>query len=232
MPKQRQSNIEDFAYDYLLAYYSTSYSAKNIIMGKAEKTKQSAETTSLFALNTADNAVFVAALNTQLSSKIARLLVRYKKQGLSKFRLITAFVLFAAALIFGKTMGYQTALLYLLPVVVAITGFIFHSLLEKKYLEHNLEQFVEELKKTPANEQWLGISISSLVFRHNALATHFISICKRQGIGVITVGKRAKVVQLLEPRTVHCRRGDYLSYYMAEDQIRKALRDNTILRVA
>lgn len=232
MPKQRESNIEDFAYDYLHAYYGTRHNTKNILIGKAERTKQSAATANILALRTSGDIAFVAALNTQLSPKIARLLTRYKKQGLSKFRLITALVLFAAALFFGKTMGYHWALLYLLPVVVAITGFILHSLLEKKYLERRLERLVDELKKTPADEQWLGISISSLALRHNALASHFISICKRRGIGVITVGKRAKVVQLQESRTICCLRGDFLSYYMAEDQIRWTLRDNTILRVA
>ena len=232
MPTQQESNIEDFAYDYLHAYYGARYSTKNILVAKAEITKQNAATTGLLAFKAADDTAFVATINTQLSPEITRLLIRYKKEGLSKLRLITAFVLFAAALFFGKTMGLHWALVYLLPVVAALTGFVLHSLLEKKYLEHRLEQLVNELKNTPADEKWLGLSISSLTFRHNALANHFLDICKRRGIGIITVGKRAKVMQLQEPHTVNCRRGDFLSYYAAEEQIRKALRDNTILRVA
>ncbi|MBF9253964.1 hypothetical protein I2I11_11730 [Pontibacter sp. 172403-2] len=232
MAKLQQSNIEDFAYDYLHIYYAARYHTQNILTSKAERTKKGDAATGLFALKTKGNAAFVAALNARLSGEIARLLTRYKKQGLSKTRLITAFVLFTTLLFSGKTIGYYGVVLYLLPVVAGLTGFILHSLLEKKYLKYRLKRLVDELKKTPADEQWIGISVSSLTFRHNALAAYFVNICKRRGIGVLTVGKRAKVVQLQEPRTVHCRRGDFLSYYRSEDQIRRALGDNTMLRVA
>ena len=86
--------------------------------------------------------------------------------------------------------------LYMLPAAlsVAATGFALHSVLERNSLKNKFERLLDSLKKLPADEQWLGISVSSLTFRHNSMATHLLDVCKRRGIGVITVGKRAKVV--------------------------------------
>lgn len=74
--------------------------------------------------------------------------------------------------------------------------------------------------------------MSSLTFRNNSLASHMLAMCERRGIGVITVGKRAKVVLMQEPRTLTCRRGDFLSHYAAEVRIRKAVLGDSYLRVA
>ncbi|WP_242916592.1 hypothetical protein [Pontibacter liquoris] len=231
MPTSQESNIEDFAYDYLHAYYCVRHNTAGILIGKQETTKQHATADGLLALKKADNSLFVATLNTQLSEKIALLLTRYKKKGLSRFRYMTALGLVAFGVLAAKLTGLVAAL-YVLPFMAGIGGFILHSVLEKLYLKRKIAHLVGELKHTPANEQWLGISISSLVFRHNPLATHLIMTCQHRGIGLLTVGKRAKVVQLQEPRTVQPRRGDFLSYYTSETQIRQALLDNTILRVA
>ncbi|WP_347158146.1 hypothetical protein [Pontibacter chitinilyticus] len=231
MPNLRESNIEDFAYEYLYSYYSASHTTKNVLIGKAEKTKQDATADGLAALKTAGGDVFIATLNTRHSPKLAALLTKYKNHGISRLRYGTALFLFAFALVVGKITGHW-ALLYVVPVLVALVGLACHSLLEERYLKRKVEQLVDDLKRIPANEQWLGLSVSSLTFRNNALATHLLNVCKRRGIGLITVGKRAKVVQLHVPRTIPCRRGDFLSYYAAEDQIRKALNDNSVLRVA
>ena len=124
--------------------------------------------------------------------------------------------------------------LYMLPAAlsVAATGFALHSVLERNSLKNKLDRLLDSLKKLPADEQWLGISVSSLTFRHNSMATHLLDVCKRRGIGVITVGKRAKVVLMQEPVRQTCRRGDFLSYYEGEARIRKALSGDSFLRVA
>ncbi len=226
MPKPTQSNINDFAFDYLCTHYATSYSAKNILARKDERTKKGATANGLFALKTTDETPFVAALNTQNSAKMARLLTRHKKQGLSKLRFITPVVLLAVGLYLVNLLRYE-AVFFVLPVVVALAGFVVHTLLEKAYLTHRLTQLVDCLNQTPANELWLGISISSTSLKHNALAKHLVSACQQRGIGILTVGKRAKVVQIQAPQAAACRRSDFLAYYVAGNDLRQELSDNT-----
>lgn len=233
MPNQRESLIEDFAFDYIQSYYATRTGPNRILADKAERTKQGHLADGLFSLLNPDKSIFIASLHTGNSTSISRLLTTYKSKGLGKTRYMTAGLLLLASLYIGIMLAQQPYL-YVLPAaaVVAVAGYALHGTLEKKHLKRKLEFLLNDLKKTPADEQWLGLSISSLSFRQNPLAKHLLAICERRGIGVITVGKRAKVVQLLEPQTQVCRRGDFLSLYEAEARIRKTLLGDSFLRVA
>ena len=230
MPSQRESKIEHFAYDYLSSYYKKQYLVPDLFVGKQEQTKYSQRVDGLLSLQKSDGSFFAAVLNTRHSDNLCALLTRHKKKGLSRLRYITAAVLLVASAVLGYVAGHW-ALLWLMPLVAAITGFLIHSRLEMRSLGRQMEKMVEEIKKLPADERWLGISISSLIFRNNTLGDNLLELCRQKGIGLITVGKRAKVVLLQAPRTSVCRRGDYLSHYTAEASIRKSLTD-AFMRVA
>ena len=231
MPNQRENNIEDFAFDYIQAYYKTRTGVETMLVDKAVRTRQGSVADGVFSFKNSEKSLFIASLSTKHSSKIATLLTDYKKNGLSKMRYIVAAFLFAAVLYAGFKTSHW-GLLFLLPIVVALAGFVFCTMLEKKHLKQKAEHLLEDIMSLPADERWIGISISSLVFRNNDLAKHLLSTCQRRGIGVITVGKRAKVVLMQEPQTQTCRRGDFLSHYESEARIRKALLGESYLRVA
>lgn len=233
MPNQRESLIEDFAFDHIQSYYATRTGTTKILADRAERTRQGHLADGLFSFQNPDKSLFVASLSTRNSPKIAALLTNHKNKGLSKRRYLSAGLLLLASLYLTIKVA-QLPYIYALPIAVAVAaaGFVLHSILEKKNLKRKLEHLLNDLKKTPADEQWLGISISSLAFRRNDLAKHLLTICQRRGIGVITVGKRAKVVQLQEPKTQTCRRGDFLSLYESETRIRKTLLGDSYLRVA
>lgn len=231
MPNQRESNIEDFAFEYLQTYYTTRTGVNTLLVDKAERTRQGYVADGVFSFKNSDNSLFIASLSTKKSSEIASLLTAYKKEGLSKMRYMVAAILFAATLYAGLLTAHR-AILYVLPIVAALAGFIAYSVLEKKHLKRKAEHLLDDIMNLHADERWLGISISSLVFRNNELAKHLLSICKRREVGVITVGKRSKVVLMQEPTTQTCRRGDFLSHYESEARIRKALLGESYLRVA
>lgn len=231
MPNQRESNIEDFAFDYIQSYYTIRTGVETMIVDKAVRTRQGYVADGFFSFKNSENNLFIASLSTKNSARIASLLTGYKKNGLSKMRYLVAAILFAVALFAGFRTA-QWALVFILPVVAALAGFILYTVLEKKHLKNKIEQLLEDIMSLPADERWLGISISSLAFRNNDLAKHLLSICQRRGVGIITVGKRAKVVLMQEPQTQTCRRGDFLSHYEAEERIRKAILGESYLRVA
>ncbi|GAB3535179.1 hypothetical protein GCM10027443_23630 [Pontibacter brevis] len=231
MPDKRESNIEDFAFDYIQNYYTTRAGITTILVDKAERTRQGYVADGVFSFKNSEKSLFIASLSTKNSSKIASLLTDYKKKGLSRMRYLVAALLFAATLYIGIRTGHW-AMLYIVPVVAALTGFVLYSVLEKKRLKRNVERLLEDVMNLHADERWLGISISSLIFRNNDLAKHLLSVCQRRGVGVITVGKRSKVVLMQEPQTQTCRRGDFLSHYESEARIRKALLGESYLRVA
>lgn len=231
MPNQKESNIEDFAFDYIQSYYTTRTGVKTMLVDKAERTRQGYVADGVFSYKNSENGLFIASLSTKNSAGISSLLTGYKKKGLSKTRYLVAALLFAATLYTGLRTGHW-ALLYVLPIVAALAGLLLYTVLEKKHLKRKVEHLLEDIMSLPADERWVGISISSLVFRNNDLAKHLLSVCQRRGVGVITVGKRAKVVLMQEPQTQSCRRGDFLSHYESEARIRKALLGESFLRVA
>ncbi|RDV13394.1 hypothetical protein DXT99_19570 [Pontibacter diazotrophicus] len=231
MPNQRESNIEDFAFDYIQSYYTTRAGVKTILVDKAERTRQGYVADGFFSYKNSDKRLFIASLSIRNSSKISSLLTGYKKEGLSIRRYIVAALLFAATLYIGLKAAHW-AILYVVPILAAFAGFVLSTVLEKKRLKAKVEHLLDDIMHLHADERWLGISISSLVFRNNDIAKHLLSVCQRRGVGVITVGKRAKVVLMQEPQTQTCRRGDFLSHYESEDRIRKALLGDSFLRVA
>lgn len=231
MPSIRESKIEDFAFEFLKSHYTERQKVSHLLVGKDEKTKLGTETDGLFAFLTAEGAVFTATIQMRNSHKLVSLLNNYKSRKINFGRLfatLTLFLISLAAVLYFR-LGIAA---YILPVVVALAGNILYSILETQILTNKMKQVVDELKKLPADEQWLGLSISSLSFRHNLMANRLQDMCKRRGIGIITVGKRAKVVLLLEPKTNACRKGDYLSYYASEAMYRNALSNKSVLRVA
>mgnify|MGYP005754236973 CR=1 FL=1 len=231
MPNPQESKIEDFAFDYLKGYYTAQQGAKNILVGRSEKNKQGVSVEGLFAFRQADNALFLATVTFKGSEHLSSILTTYKKKGLSKLRYLTPVILLVSG--FLLSMRLEGGMLGLgLSVMIAFLGFVLHSILAKVYLKRKVTKLVDVLKLHQANEQWLGISISSLTFRNNSLANYLLKLCQRRGIGIITVGKRSKVVLVQEPRTNICRKGDFLSHYASEQSIRKAVQDDTILRVA
>ncbi|MCC9135633.1 hypothetical protein ACFSKU_13015 [Pontibacter silvestris] len=88
------------------------------------------------------------------------------------------------------------------------------------------------LKKQSADQQWLGVSISSLCFWNTSLRNYLLDLCKKRGIGLIAVGKRTKVVLMQEPGKFTWRKRDFISHYNSEEQIRLSLSNSTCLRVA
>ncbi len=231
MASQSDSNINDFAYDFLRNHYASRFGSSKVLIDKDELTRHGHTVQGLFSLKKQDNSLFVAALHTQHSPQIAKALVAYKKGGLSVFRYATALLGLAAVSVAGWQLGFLVTGL-VAAVVLAASAFALHTYLEKRLKTRYLLSLLNELKKTQADEQWLGISVSSLTFRHNYLAKQLLAACERRGIGIITVGQRAKVVLLKEPRPAVCRRGDFLSHYQSEGRIRKALLGDTVLRVA
>ncbi|MEJ8801417.1 hypothetical protein [Pontibacter sp. H249] len=231
MPNPQESKIEDFAFEYLQGYYTAQQGAKNILIGRSEKNKQGVEVEGLFTFKHSDNSIFLATVTFKNSQRLSKLLTSFKKEGLSKFRFATPVIMLLLG--FYLSLRFELGITgFALTLVAAAAGLILHSYFLLTYLKRSINTLVNELKKHQANEQWLGISISSLIFRNNSLANYFLKLCQRRGIGVITVGKRSKVVLMQEPRTNICRKGDFLSHYASESSIRKAMQDDTILRVA
>ncbi|MCX2740040.1 hypothetical protein [Pontibacter anaerobius] len=231
MPSPRESNINDFAFDYLRNHYATRFGAKHILVDKEEQTRQGHSTQGLFSFKMQDNALYVAVLHTEQSPLITKTLTRYKKKGLSKLRYLTSFLVLVLVAVAAWQLGYF-ALGLAAAVLLAAVTFTLHTLAEEKLKIRKFAHLLDEFRKTPADEQWLGLSISSLTFRNNYLAKQLLAMCARRGIGVITVGQRAKVVLQQEPKPTTCRRGDFLSHYQSDARIRKALLGDTVLRVA
>lgn len=231
MPSQRESNINDFAFDYLRNHYTTRFGTEHILVDKDEQTKQGSITQGLFSMKKEDDTLFVAALHTHHSPEITRALVKYKKKGFNVFRFALTLLTLVSVLLAGLLLG-QLVSGAVAAVVLAVSVFALYSFADKRLQQRKLARLLDALKKTPADEQWLGLSVSSLTFRNNDLARQLLAMCERRGIGIITVGQRAKVILMKEPQAATCRRGDFLSHYNADTRIRKALLGDSVLRVA
>lgn len=132
MPDQRESLIEDFAFDYIKSYYATRTGSEKILVDKTERTRQGHPADGLFSLQNPDKSIFIASLSTKNSPKIARLLTTHKTEGLGKMRYASAGLLLLASFYITIKIAHLSYL-YVLPVAAAVAaaGFVLHGILEK-----------------------------------------------------------------------------------------------------
>lgn len=233
MHSKQESKIEEFAFDYLKAYYTQRHSVEDVHVHMGEKAKNGTIADGLFTYCKSDEEpIFVAALITEASEKLARMLVAYKKKTFKNVNygitaIVTALAGAIAYLLSDNLVFTGAAILFALPVAY-FTSFFTHRTIRQRQVSNVVEAF----KRLPSNQKWLGISISSQIVKRNKLADHLLAVCRERGIGVLTVGKRSKVVLMLEPQNTTRRQGDYLSYYKSEISIRKEILGDKIMRVA
>ncbi len=231
MAQQLESKIEDYAFDYLKNYYTQQFTAENVFVSQHEQTKRGQQIDGLLTFKRPADELFVANISMEQSQQLAGLLTNYKKNGLGKLRFLTPLLVSLICFAIGRSMG-NVVVMFIAPVVVAPVSFMLHTYLIKKFRNRQVETIIEKVRTLPANEKWIGLSMSSLVFRNNPLAKFTLELCHEKGLGLISVGKRNKVVLLQRPTNKESRRGDYLSHYNSEDNIRRAINENHVLRVA
>jgi hypothetical protein len=231
MAQQLESRIEDFAFDYLTNYYSQQYSTSSVVVGQHEKTKRGNSADGIVAVKHQSNEIILAAISMGQSERLTQLLTNYKIYGLGKLRLLTPVTILLACLFLGISTN-NLWLTLVAPLPLAIAGFTVHSLILKQVRINQVDKLLSQVKENPANEYWIGLSISSLTFRNNLLAKKMLQLCQRKGIGLITVGKRAKVVRMHEPLFIASHNVDFLTKYESDAHIRKALLGDQVLRVA
>jgi hypothetical protein len=230
MADQGENRIEDYALDFLGSYYAKHQKKSGLLINRLVPTRKGTFADALLAYQKHDNSFFAASLSVRRSDRLASLLKTYKTKGLGRLRYLTAATLFCLAA-FACFMAGSWLALTIIPALLAVAGFYLHSTLRKRYLEQRLSTAVDELRQQPADHQWLGIQVSSLHWRGNPMADYLSKLCERRGIGLITVGKRARLTLRQEPRKASCRRLDFLSYYTSGDSLRKELGDQ-FMRVA
>lgn len=231
MPALKHSKIEDFAFDYLSNHYAAAHHAEELLVRRNQSTKQGHRADGIFVYKADDQSFFTASFRADPSAKLSKLLLNYKKNGLGKWRYATALVSLCIAFLAGQSVGH-VLLTWGMSVAAFLVVFLAHSFLEEYRLRRKIRGMVDEMRKQPADEQWLGLSISSMCFRNNIMAQYLLNLCERRGIGLLTVGKRAKLVLMQEPKTKVCRRGDFLSHYSDDNELRFALLKDAYLRAA
>jgi hypothetical protein len=230
MASSQEDNIEDLGLDFLNQYYKLQQTATQIIVSRNEKTKGGSEINGLLTFKDRTNTIFLAIFCILNSTSLSDILVDYKNNGFSKYRFVTSLLLLASTFLLIRH-SEKWYLIWLLPFLLSTVGFYLHTILEERYLKNKIRKIVAQFS-FHANEKWIGLTISSLTFRNNSLASYFLQCCQKKGLGILTVGKRSKVTLILEPRSFIAREGDYLTYYNSEESIRKSLDNNSVLRVA
>ncbi|MDO6390192.1 hypothetical protein Q4E40_08645 [Pontibacter sp. BT731] len=225
-----ESSIGDQAIEFLGSYYAKHEKKSGLLVNRTVSTHQGTFADALFAYQKHDNSFFAVSLSTSASDKIARVLSSYKKRGLGRVRYLTAASIFGAASYACYLVGSWLAMAAI-PAILAVAGFVLHSRFRKHYIQQQLKVAVDQLKQQPGDHQWLGIQVSSLCWRGNAMADYLSKLCERKGVGLLTIGKRSRLTLRQEPRLATCRRTDFLSYYTQGESLRRELSDQ-FMRVA
>lgn len=230
MADKAEKNIGALAVEFLGTYYAKHDKKSGLLINRQVATQHGTFADALLAYQKHDNTFFAASLDIANSDRIALLLRNYKKKGLGKGPYLTALLLLVGTALLCYMFSMWLALA-VLPLLLAVAGFATHALLRKRYLQQQLHAAVDHLKQQPADHQWLAVQISSLSWRGNAMADYLSKLCERRGVGLLTLGNRARFTLHQEPRLASCRRHDFLAYYLQGESLRKELGDQ-FMRVA
>lgn len=222
--------VQKAAVEWLATHYKETLKHKAVLPTMEKFVRKNSQYGSgradgLVATLLADNSIFVASLE----AKSARTWKDIRGDNLQLELAIELLLIGLVACVVGSFLGnilgfhdWAFAVLCLI-VSVAIYGLF---LFKRKRHKYRRISVVHQLKRYPADEQWIALStdIYNRVKREK-FHDNFLQTCERDGIGLLQVSSSQKVTLVTSakkkplPKGLDC----FLSCYSKEDFIRKEL---------
>ncbi len=113
---------------------------------------------------------------------------------------------------------------FVLPSLIFFSFFLLHMILFSNSLKYKEIKVLHQLFQYPANEQWLSFSRDSFDMIEEKMRKNLIKICSSRGTGVLIVDFGLNVNLIHPPKPRKKLRGDFLTYYHNEAEIRDFLK--------
>jgi hypothetical protein len=173
-----------------------------------------------------DGTVYTAALEAKSARTLPNIVLRYGDKQWFLHALIAGLVGLLLVGSIGWLFSGAWLLRWVLPVVAFFGVGFTYLLLTVEHVRYKLIDVVRQVKRYPANEQWIAVSADAYNEIAGDLQAALRSECQREGIGLMRVRSATHITFLEEPRPQRPPKGldDFLECYARSTMIREQLR--------
>jgi hypothetical protein len=172
-----------------------------------------------------DGTVHTAALESKSARTLPSIMLRYGDGQWLLHALVAGLLGMVVAGSLGWFFSETWLSRWILPVVAFFAVGFAYLLLTQEHARYRLIDVVRQVKRYPANEQWIAVSADAYNELDAALQDALLTDCRREGLGLLRVRSAGQVTLMEKPQSRTPPKGldDFLTCYARSDVIRRKL---------
>lgn len=224
-----ERTVQEIAQKYLENFYQKRSKPVKMYSQIEERTKK------IHGMKRADGFLaypswFGRLYTVSMEAKSHKTLAALKPYRVTKLWLLDAiWIGFLATMLSGTLFlifspNYHIALRLLLPFGIWAIAAALWAFFRKDSYKYQEMAVIHQVFQYPANERWISFSYDALEMIDHKLRDNLFRICAGRGIGVLLVNANKDVHLVSKPKYNFKWRGDFVSYYLNEPEIRAVLK--------
>jgi hypothetical protein len=233
MPRGRlnEKHVQRVAVDWLASYYADKVSVRAVHADtetavSAKSRLGSGRADGLVASLMSDGTAYTAALEAKSARTLPNIMLRYGDDEWLLHALIAGLFGLLLAGSIGWFFSEAWFFRWVLPVVTFFGVAIAYLFFTRQHARYRLIDVVRQVKRYPANEQWVAVSADAYNEIADDLKDALRTDCRREGIGLLRVRSATQVTPLETPKSRRPPKGleDFLQCYARSNAVRQRLR--------
>lgn len=224
-----ERTVQEIAQKYLEKFYQKRSNPVKMYSQIEERTKK------IYGMKRADGFLaypswFGRLYTVSMEAKSHKTLAALKPYRVTKLWVLDAiWVGFLATMLSGTLFliwspNYNILLRLLLPFGIWAAVAILWAIFRKDSYKYQEMDVIKQVFQYPANERWISFSYDALEMIDQKLRDNVFRICAGRGIGVLLVNANKDVHLVAKPKYNFKWKGDFVSYYLNEPEIRDFLK--------
>ena len=232
MPRGRlnEKHVQRVAVDWLARYYAAKADVRAVhaeteTVVSAKSRLGSGRADGLVASLMSDGTVHTAALEAKSARTLPNIMLRYGDGQWFLHALVAGLLGTVMAGTLGWFYGETWLFRWILPLVAFLASGLAYLLLTKEHARYRLIDVVRQVKRYPANEQWIAVSADAYNELDASLQDALLIDCRREGLGLLRVRSAGRVIPMEKPQSKTPPKGldDFLACYARSGIIRQKL---------
>jgi len=198
-------HVQRAAVNWLASYYEDKVGVQAVraeteVAVRADSKLGSGRADGLVAALMADGSLYTATLEAKSTRTLRNFSLRYRDGQWLLHALVAGLVALLVAGSIGWLVGGTWLLRWALPIAAFVAATFAYLFITAQHARYRLIDVIRQVKRYPANEQWVAVSADAYNSLADDLQDALRSDCRREGIGLLQVRSATRVTQLEEPR--------------------------------
>jgi hypothetical protein len=202
MPRGRlnEKHVQRVALEWLASYYADKVGVQAVYAEmetviSANCKLGSGRADGLVASLMPDDTVYTAALEAKSARTLPNIKLRYGDMQWLLHALIAGLLGMVVTGSMGWFFSDSWWLRWILPPVAFFAAGFAYLLLTTEHARYRLIDVVQQVKRYPANEQWIAVSADAYNELDTALQEALLTDCRNEGLGLLAYGRRGQGVR-------------------------------------